>query len=164
MDENTRKLIASNLRAARWKKDWSQAFVARQMGISIRTLSRAENHGTLSETLLKKLCLFYQIPLASIYMKKESQTREAVKVDVIPSDVAVRIVLQSDFVNDIQKEAILRFNDAIQRGAIMYREDVEALLPQVISEKEHYSLSDVVYCCMMVNQQTINNIRLMSVG
>lgn len=164
MDENTRKLIANNLRVARWKRNWSQAFVARQMGISIRTLSRAENHGTLSETLLKKLCLFYQIPLASIYMKKESQTREAVKVDVIPSDVAARIVLQSDFVNDIQKEAILRFNDAIQRGATMYREDVEALLPKVISEKEHYSLSDVVYCCMMVNQQTINNIRLMSVG
>lgn len=164
MDENTRKIIANNLRAARWKKKWSQAFVACQMGISIRTLSRAENHGTLSETLLKKLCLFYQIPLASIYVKKESQTREAVKVDMIPSDVVARIVLQSDFVNDIQKEAILRFNDAIQRGAIMYREDVEALLPKVISEKEHYSLSDVVYCCMMVNQQTINNIRLLSVG
>lgn len=121
MDENTRKLIASNLRAARWKRDWSQAFVARQMGISIRTLSRAENHGTLSETLLKKLCLFYQIPLASIYMKKELQTREAVKVDVIPSDVAARIVLQSDLVNDIQREAILRFNDISQKLIVINR-------------------------------------------
>lgn len=161
MDENTRKIIADNLRCARWKKNWSQAFVARQLGVSIRTLSRAENNGKLSGTLLKRLCSFYQIPVSSIYMEQEPVVKEKVKVDMIPNDVVARIVMQSDFVSDIQKETIYRFNDAIQQGCFMYREDVEEILSEVISEKEYYSLADVVYCCMRINQQTINNVRLL---
>ena len=43
MDDSTKELIASNLRRARWNKGWSQSFVARQLDISIRTISRAEN-------------------------------------------------------------------------------------------------------------------------
>lgn len=42
MDDNTNRLVGNNLRRERWIRDWSQAFVARQLDISIRTLSRAE--------------------------------------------------------------------------------------------------------------------------
>lgn len=36
-------MIAENLRSIRLNKGWSQEFVAKQLQLSIRTISRAEN-------------------------------------------------------------------------------------------------------------------------
>lgn len=72
MDDNTNRLVGNNLRRERWIRDWSQAFVARQLDISIRTLSRAETGCGISKKILKKLCCLYQIPLAKLYDEKET--------------------------------------------------------------------------------------------
>lgn len=63
---------------------------------------------------------------------------------MIPEDVAVKLLCQSSFVGDIQRESILRFNEFIQKNAIMYREQVEKILPEVISKKQSYTLSDII--------------------
>lgn len=153
---NHNECIARHLKGERWKRNWSQALVCSNLNISIRTLSRAENGKGISKTTLKKLCSLYQIPISQMYMdviEKKQQT-----VDLIPDDVAVRLLCQSTFVGDIQREAVLRFNDAIQKNAVMLREDIEAILPEVINSKESYSLADIISCCMAVNQRTVRNI------
>ena len=55
MDNNTNRLVGNNLRRERWIRDWSQAFVAGLLGISIRTLSRTETGRGVSRGVLKKL-------------------------------------------------------------------------------------------------------------
>lgn len=153
---NHNECIARHLKGERWKRNWSQALVCSNLNISIRTLSRAENGKGISKTTLKKLCSLYQIPISQMYMdviEKKQQT-----VDLIPDDVAVRLLCQSTFVGDIQREAVLRFNDAIQKNAVMLREDIEAILPDVINSKKSYSLADIISCCMAVNQRTVRNI------
>lgn len=166
MDKDSLKqVVAENLRDARIARGWSQSFVARQLDISQRTVSRAETGCGISKALLKKLCAFYCIPLGSIYREKCWQEgKEPVKVDLIPDDVAVRLLCQSTFIGDIQREAVLRFNDSIQRNAVMFREDIEAILPEVISSKKSYSLADIISCCMAVNQRTVKNISKIAVA
>ena len=51
----------------------------------------------------------------------------------------------------------------IQKNAIMYREQVEEILPEVISKKQSYTLSDIISCCMAVNQKTLDNISKIAV-
>ena len=83
---------------------------------------------------------------------------------MIPDDVAIKLLCQSSFVNDIQRESILRFNESIQKNALMYREQVEELLPQVIHIKKSYSLAELIQCCMEVNQKTLDNITKIAVA
>ena len=85
------------------------------------------------------------------------------QIDVIPEDVAVKLLCQSSFVEDIQRESILRFNESIQKNAIMYREQVEKVLPEVISKKQSYTLSDIINCCLAINQRTPDNISQIAV-
>lgn len=159
------QVIAENLKNIRIERGWSQSFVARQLDISQRTVSRAETGCGISKKLLKKLCAFYCIPLGSVYSEKCCRERkEPTQVDLIPDDVAVKLLCQSTFVGDIQREAVLRFNDAIQKNAMMFREDIEAILPDVISSKKSYSLTDVISCCMAVNQRTVKNISKIAVA
>lgn len=166
MDKNNFNLIiAENLKGIRVERGWSQSFVARQLDISQRTISRAETGCGISKTLLKKLCAFYCIPLGSVYMERcGREKKEPAQVDLIPDDIAVKLLCQSTFVGDIQREAVLRFNDAIQKKAVMFREDIEAILPDVISDKKSYSLADVISCCMAVNQRTVKNISKIAVA
>ena len=166
MDKNNLNLIiAENLKDIRVERGWSQSFVARQLDISQRTISRAETGCGISKTLLKKLCAFYCIPLGSVYMERcGREKKEPAQVDLIPDDIAVKLLCQSTFVGDIQREAVLRFNDAIQKKAVMFREDIEAILPDVISDKKSYSLADVISCCMAVNQRTVKNISKIAVA
>ena len=96
MDDNTNRLVGNNLRRERWIRDWSQAFVARQLDISIRTLSRAETGCGISKKILKKLCCLYQIPLAKLYDEKENiqeyfsaSVQEAYKASSTPHDERV---------------------------------------------------------------------------
>lgn len=90
----------------------------------------------------------YRISVNELYTQDETiiKNRVTAQIDVIPEDVAVKILCQSSFVGDIQREAILRFNDIIQKDGIMYREQIEEMLSDMISTKQNYSLSDVVYC------------------
>lgn len=164
---NHNECIACHLKSERRKRSWSQAFVCNNLHISIRTLSRAENGKGISKAILKKLCSLYRIPISQMYMDVDVDMNVIEKkqqpVDLIPDDVAVRLLCQSTFVGDIQREALLRFNDTIQKNAVMFREDIEAILPEVISSKKSYSLADVIICCMAVNQRTVRNISKIAV-
>ena len=165
MDNQMKQVIGNHLWGCRAKKGWTQEFVARQLGISIRTVSRVENGAGISKPLLKKMCSLYRIPISEIYERAEliNKTVVPTQVDVIPEDVAVKLLCQSSFVGDIQRESILRFNEFIQKNAIMYREQVDEILPEVISKKQSYTLSDIISCCMAVNQKTLDNISMMAV-
>lgn len=164
MTDEMKITIGKNLKSARWKKGWSQAFVERQTGISIRTISRAETGCGISKSFLKRLCTLYQIPTESVYSDTEQEIRISIQVTPIPDDVAVRLLMQSSFVGDIQREAVLRFNDSIQKNAIMYREQVEDILPDLISEKKSYTASDIVQCCLEINRRTIQNISQIAIA
>lgn len=45
----------------------------------------------------------------------------------------------------------------------MYREQVEKVLPEVISKKQSYTLSDIINCCLAINQRTPDNISQIAV-
>lgn len=160
MDDKLKRTIGNQLWECRVKKGWTQAFVSRQLGISIRTISRVENGSGISKTLLKKMCSLYRVSVNELYKQDETiiKNRASAQIDVIPEDVAVKILYQSSFVGDIQRESILRFNDIIQKDGIMYKEQIEEILSEMISIKQNYSLSDVVYCCMIINQKTLDKI------
>lgn len=40
----------------------------------------------------------------------------------------------------------------------MCQEEVEQFLLEIISVKKQYSLSDLIFCCMAVNQKTLGEI------
>jgi len=165
MDDKMKHMIGNHLWGCRTKKGWTQEFVARQLGISIRTVSRVENGAGISKSLLKKMCGLYRISLNEIYEQEPSVNKmdNPVQVDMIPDDVAIKILCQSSFVNDIQRESILLFNESIQKNALMYREQVEELISEVIHMKQSYSLAELIQCCMEVNQRTLDNISKIAV-
>lgn len=137
--------------------------MARQLDISIRTLSRAETGCGISKKILKKLCCLYQIPLAKLYDEKENIQDIASKhIDLIPENVAVVLLIKNSFISDLQQETICRYNDRIKRDALMCREEVEQFLPEIIGDKKMYSWTDLIGCCMAVNQKTIKNISEMN--
>lgn len=159
MTDELKTIIGRNLKYIRFQKFWSQAFVCRQIGISIRTLSRAETGRGISKHTLNKLCGLYQVPISMFYKEPKKEDGNKNKpVDLIPDDTITKIVLESDMFSNIQREAILRFNDIIQKDAFMLREDVEKVIPGVICEKKSYSLQDIISVAMAVNQLTIRNI------
>jgi transcriptional regulator with XRE-family HTH domain len=161
MEDNTNMLIGNNLRRERWVRDWSQAFVARQLDISIRTLSRAETGHGISKGILKKLCGLYQITMADLYDEKlviHKQISNQNQVDLVPEKVAVGLLIKNSFISDLQRETICRYNDRIKKDAVMNRKDVEEFLCEIVGEKKQYSLSDMIGCCMAVNQRTLYNI------
>lgn len=164
MDDKLKRTIGNQLWECRVKKGWTQAFVSRQLGISIRTISRVENGSGISKTLLKKMCSLYRVSVNELYKQDEIiiKNRVSAQIDVIPEDVAVKILCQSSFVGDIQRESILRFNDIIQKDGIMYREQVEEILPEVIGKKKSYTLLDIINCCMKINQKTLDKISRMA--
>lgn len=153
MDDSTKELIASNLRRARWNKGWSQSFVARQLDISIRTISRAENGEGISKTNLRKLCLLYGIKIATVY--EENTTKKTIKRNVLPEDALLRILHNQSFITDIEQETIYRFTDLIKNKAKLYRDEIETIIPTVTSKKGVFSYSDVISCCIAVNMRTL---------
>lgn len=159
MDVKDRNMsLANRLKRERVTRGWSQSFVCGQLDISIRTLSRAETGIKVSKPVLKKLCALYQIPLSKLYGSGEQEVRRREPVDLIPESVAVALLVKNDFLADIQRETIYRYNDRIRKDGIMLRAEVEDILPEVISRKQSYSFADVVSCCMAVNQRTVRNI------
>lgn len=162
MTDELRVIVAINLRTARWNHEWSQDFVSRQTGLSIRTISRAETGRGLSSKTLKRLCTFYGVPLESMYLDRRNAVQA--HVNPIPFKMVVRMLSQSSFVNDIQRETILQFNNAIQKNAVMCRAQVEDILPEVVSRKSSYSMSEIIQCCIEVNRRTIQSISDMAIA
>ena len=160
--DNVNLLVADNLKRIRISKGWSQSFVANQLGIAQRTISRAECGCGVSKRTLEMLCSMYQVSVASIYGKcVQEEPRE---VQIIPDDVAVGLLIRNSFIKDLEQEVILRYTDTIGKQALMLREDVERIIPEALSHKKSYTLADVITACMMVNQKTLSKIRKMAVA
>ena len=155
--DNVNLLVADNLKRIRISKGWSQSFVANQLGIAQRTISRAECGCGVSKRTLEMLCSMYQVSVASIY--GECVQENPREVQVVPDDVAVGLLIRNSFIQDLEQEVILRYTDTIGKEALMMREDVERIIPEALSHKKSYTLSDVITAGMMVNQKTLSNIR-----
>ena len=160
--DNVNLLVADNLKRIRISKGWSQSFVANQLGIAQRTISRAECGCGVSKRTLEMLCSMYQVSVASIY--GECVQEKPREVQVIPDDVAVGLLIRNSFIQDLEQEVILRYTDTIGKEALMMREDVERIIPEALSHKKSYTLADVITACMVVNQKTLSKIRKMAVA
>ena len=71
--DNVNLVVAENLKNIRISRGWSQKFVADQLGIAQRTISRAETGIMVSKRILKKLCSLYQVSVSSIYNECEQK-------------------------------------------------------------------------------------------
>lgn len=160
--DNVNLLVADNLKRIRISKGWSQSFVANQLGIAQRTISRAECGCGVSKRTLEMLCSMYQVSVASIY--GECVQENPREVQVVPDDVAVGLLIRNSFIKDLEQEVILRYTDTIGKEALMMREDVERIIPEALSHKKSYTLADVITACMMVNQKTLSRIRKMAIA
>ena len=160
--DNVNLLVADNLKRIRISKGWSQSFVANQLGIAQRTISRAECGCGVSKRTLEMLCSMYQVSVASIY--GECVQEKPREVQVIPDDVVVGLLIRNSFIQDLEQEVILRYTDTIGKEALMMREDVERIIPEALSHKKSYTLADVITACMVVNQKTLSKIRKMAVA
>lgn len=158
--DNVNLLVADNLKRIRISKGWSQSFVANQLGIAQRTISRAECGCGVSKRTLEMLCSMYQVSVASIY--GECVQENPREVQVVPDDVAVGLLIRNSFIKDLEQEVILRYTDTIGKQALMLREDVERIIPEALSHKKSYTLADVITACMVVNQKTLSKIRKMA--
>lgn len=158
MDKNNcNQIIAENLKDIRIGKGWSQSFVAGQLGIAQRTISRAECGVRVSQRTLKLLCGFYQVPIAALYNEAMQEPKKSVQV--VPDDVAIALLTRNSFIHDLEREVVLRYTANIQKESLMMREDIERILPEVLSVKKSYSLMDVISACMLVNQKTVSRVR-----
>lgn len=160
--ENVNLIIAENLKRIRVNKGWSQAFVARQLGVAQRTVSRAECGCGVSNRTLKKLCSLYGVTIASLY--NESVQEQTRGTQVVPDEVAVGLLIRNSFIQDLEQEILLRYTDVIQREALMLQEDVEKIIPEALMQKKSYSMQDVITACMLTNQKTLSNIRQMAIA
>ncbi len=159
MEEELKVTLGNNLKYIRWQKCWSQAFVCRQIGISIRTISRAETGCGISKHTLNKLCGLYQVPMKCFYQDNIKEALPSNHVDLIPESALTKMVMESDLLSNIQREAVLRFNDCLQKDALMMREDIEKVLPDIaISNKTIFTIQDIISVAMAVNQITLRNI------
>ena len=91
--ENVNLTIAENLKHIRISKNWSQAFVARQLGLAQRTVSRAECGCGVSKRTLKKLCSLYGITINSLY--NECVQEQPRGTQVVPDDTAIALLIKT---------------------------------------------------------------------
>lgn len=158
MSYSVNENLGHSLKIIRVRKGWSQSFVSLQTGISIRSISRLETGKGVSKKLISQLCSFYQVPIHSLYSEEKGSEILVSSVNLIPDDVLLKLMLGNSFVGEIQRETVLRFNDVIQKNAVMFREDIEAILLDVISQKKTYSLVDMIACGLAVNRRTLQNV------
>lgn len=156
---NMKEIVADNLRSVRIQRGWTQEFVANQLQISQRTVSRAETGRGLSKDTMKRLCGMYQISPA--YLFEERHEILSSSVNVVPEDVAMQLLIKNSFINDLQSETVRRYNDKVSKEAVMTREDIESIIREYVSGRKTYTLTDVIQCGMLVNQGTIHNILAM---
>lgn len=160
--DNVNVIVAENLKSIRVSKGWSQSFVAEQLGIAQRTISRAECGCGVSKRTLKMLCNLYQVNMATLYNECVQETPRGTQV--VPDDVAVKLLIRNSFIQDLEQEVILRYTDTIQKEALLMREDIENIIPEALTMKKSYSLQDVISACMLVNQKTLSKVRNMAIA
>lgn len=160
--ENVNLTVAENLKSIRISKGWSQSFVANQLNIAQRTISRAECGCGVSKRTLKMLCNLYQVNLPALY--NESVHEKPRGTQVIPDDVAVGLLIRNSFIQDLEQEIILRYTDTIQKEALMMRSDVEQIIPEALTPKKSYTMQDIITACMLTNQRTLANIRQLAIA
>ena len=160
--DNVNVIVAENLKSIRVSKGWSQSFVADQLGIAQRTISRAECGCGVAKRTLKLLCSLYQVNMATLYNECVQETPRGTQV--VPDDVAVGLLVRNSFIQDLEQEVILRYTDTIQKEALMMRADIEKIIPEVLTTKKSYSLQDVISACALVNQKTLANIRQLAIA
>lgn len=158
----TNLIVAENLKRIRLSRGWSQAFVANQLGISQRSVSRVETGIMVSKRILKKLCSLYQVPISSIYSECEQKISK--EMLVVSEEVAVGLLIKNSFIQDLEREIILRYTDNIQKEALMLRSDVERIIPEALTVKQSYSLQELITACMLINQKTLFNIRELAIA
>lgn len=155
-----KNIIAQNLRNVRLQRGWTQEFVANQLQISQRTISRAENGVGLSKDTMKRLCGLYQIQISYLY--EERYEIQSPSVSVVPEEVVFGLLVRNSFISDLQNETIRRYNNKVVKDAVMTRDDIESILSDYISGRKSFTLADIVQCGMLVNQSTIHNIVAMA--
>lgn len=155
-----KNIIAQNLRNVRLQRGWTQEFVANQLQISQRTISRAENGVGLSKDTMKRLCGLYQIPISYLY--EERHEIQSPSVSVVPEEVALGLLVRNSFISDLQNETIRRYNNKVVKDAVMTRDDIESIISDYTSGRKSFTLADIVQCAMLVNQSTIHNIVAMA--
>lgn len=160
--ENVNLIVAENLKSIRISKGWSQSFVANQLNIAQRTISRAECGCGVSKRTLKMLCNLYQVNMATLY--SESVQEQPRGTQVVPDDVATALLIKTSFVQSFEQEVILRYTDAIQKEALMMRSDIEQIIPEALTLKQSYSMQDIIAACMLTNQKTLSNIRQLAIA
>ncbi len=149
--------VAENLKSIRISKGWSQSFVARQLGIAQRTISRAECACGVSKRTLKMLCSLYQVSVTSLY--KEDSEELPKRVPIVPEDVVVELLMKHSFTQELEQEVLIRYHDMIQREVLMRREEVEQIISEIFPYKKIYSFMDIITIGMLVNQKTLESIR-----
>ena len=155
-----KKIVAENLRNVRLQRGWTQEFVANQLQISQRTISRAENAFGLSKDTMKRLCGLYQISVSYLY--EENHEIQSPSVGIVPEEVALGLLVRNSFISDLQNETIRRYNNKVVKDAIMTRDDIESIVNDYISGRKSFTLGDIIQCGMLVNQSTIHNIVAMA--
>ncbi len=157
----TEAVVAANLRKVRIKKGWSQAYVAMQLGMSIRTLSQAETGKGVSRKTLDKLCLMYGVSPKSLFDNQLERTSS--KSRSMLSEDEIRLIIRNNsFVEDIEKETIHKYTDKLLRELRLDRVEVEDIINSVTDKEANFKLSDVIWCCMAVNMKTLESISKLS--
>ena len=156
------QVVTYNLQSLRIRNGWSQSFVCKLTGISQRTLSRIENGASASKNTIKKLCNLYKIDMESLY-ESEKPVRQ-IKVDLLSDDTLYYILQRNTLLADLQREVILRFTAVAGKGAVMDRNDIEAVLSDALTDKTSYSYTDIISACMAINESTIQKITNMAVA
>ncbi|QFJ56204.1 helix-turn-helix transcriptional regulator [Pseudobutyrivibrio xylanivorans] len=147
-------VIAKKLREIRIKKGWSQAFVARQLGLSIRTISRLENCHGLSNRNLERICLLYGTNLKELC--EIPTTKSLRRRNIISEETIFNILLNHPFISDIEHESIHQFVNLVLQEARFDRDVIEDIVLSATNKRGTYNMSDVVWCCMVVNMRVLD--------
>lgn len=100
------------------------------------------------------ISILNQINIKDKFSPHEEQIykREA---NIIPEDVQLKILMNKSLIHDIETETIHRFIDIINSDAVMYKEDIECVLQEVIFKKAFYLYSDIISCWIAVNMRIL---------
>ena len=154
-------ILGNNLRSARFRCGWSQSRVSSQTGISIRTISRAENGGGISLKLLKRLCRLYQVPINTIYIPdgvENMYNTAKPEIELLSVEDIAYLLRRSSFVSDFQGEVVMRFWDVSKKEVLFLREEVEDIIKETVPRKKYYQELDLIWLGLEVNRRTIERL------
>ena len=152
--DNVNLVVAENLKNIRIGKGWSQSFVANQLGIAQRTISRAECGCGCSDRTLRLLANMYQVHISSLYEIKKVDEKKY--LDIV--NVIAGMLANNTFFSDLELEVIRRFVELSKREAGMTRDDASYVVKEILPDKKSYTYDDIVTACLMTNQKTLMKI------